>query len=136
MKNVFLIFMVVLMVFACSKKSGSGGGKSTNTGFGPGGNKPNDGGGPASTGKGETCLFAGGDLCVEFTGSQWDSNQIQIVCADYQGTIAQVSCKAGGIIAECILNKGLQNEAVMKYYTPITRDNAALDCDRANGIFR
>jgi hypothetical protein len=138
MRKLLLISTLVFMAVAFSNKSGGGTGSGEINRFSPGGNKSKDQNGilNQSGRKGENCLFADGNLCVEFAGRQWSSEQIRIVCADYQGTIAQSSCRAGSIIGECTLNKGLENEAVMKYYTPITRANAALDCDSSNGIFR
>jgi hypothetical protein len=84
----------------------------------------------------ETCILSDDNICVEFTGSQWSSDQIKNLCVYYQGIIVFKSCKNDDLIAECILNKGLANEAEMKYYSAITRENAAVDCNQANGILK
>lgn len=137
MKSLILVFIVSFLAFACSNKSGGGGGGGNNNAFGPGNQK---GGGNQPFGeneaRGETCLFTNGTICAEFIGTQWTSEQIHNVCTYYQGQISQVVCKANNIVAECILNKGLANEALLKYYSPISRDNAAADCNQANGILR
>lgn len=82
----------------------------------------------------EICLFSNDTVCVDFTGIQWSSEQIHNICVYYQGSVTQSSCADGDIVAECILNKGLASEALIKYYLPITRENASVDCDQANGI--
>lgn len=139
MKNLLILILASFLVFACSKNSG--GGRGGNNSFGPGKNSGPGGNAPGNpnntgTGRGEICTFVDKNICVEFTGASWTSQGIQNICVYYQGTVNTGSCQTSGIVGECILNKGFENEAVMKYYSPITRGAASADCDQANGIFQ
>jgi hypothetical protein len=140
MRNLLVLILPIVFIFACSKKSGGGSGG--NNSFAPGGKNGAPGGpgtgNPSETGvgKGEICTFVGKNICVEFTGANWNSQEIQNICVYYQGSVVRGACPVSGGVGDCVLNRGYENEAIMKYYPPISRGAAAADCNEANGIFQ
>lgn len=134
--RILVLGLALLSVAACGSDKGGGG---TGTGLGGiGGGAGGGGAGGAAAGGASvhgSCTFTANSFCIDYTGAgfQEAAQPAATSCQQQGGAPAKTACATAAIVGTCVVNKGQNNEMVLRAYAPLTREQVQGECQNIQG---